>query len=223
MLNKMSLLLAATAVVLGAGAANAQSYRDGQSRDYNSSTVSDQDRSAYENGYNYGYDDGYARGARNAQYRSAGYIQASNRRYDRGAYYYGNDCGSNSAAGTVLGAIAGGVIGNQIGHGDARTATTVGGVILGGVVGNSLTRNLNCNDRRQAMNSYGQGFEGRVGRRYDWRSAEGSSYGSFTPTREYARNGNTCRDFREVSYRDGERYNRNGTACRQSDGNWYLD
>jgi surface antigen len=29
-----------------------------------------------------------------------------------------------------------------------------------------------------------------------------------------------CRDFRAVTYRNGQRFEREGTACRDSDGNW---
>ena len=97
------------------------------------------------------------------------------------------------------------------------------GVILGGLAGNSIAGNMNCNDSRYAMNSYSQGFDGRVGQRYDWRNRNGGSYGSFTPTREFSRDGNTCRDFREAGYSNRRSYNRTGTACRHNDGNWYTD
>ena len=64
MLNKMSILLAATAAVaLSAGAAIAQPDRNGPNM---SVTVGDPGQSVYYgNGYNYGYDDGYARRERN--------------------------------------------------------------------------------------------------------------------------------------------------------------
>jgi len=71
MLNKMSMLLAATAAVaLSAGAAIAQPY--GRDNGPNMSvTVGDPAQAGYYgNGYNYGYDDGYARRERDAHYRS---------------------------------------------------------------------------------------------------------------------------------------------------------
>lgn len=223
MLNKSAMLLAAAVVALSAGAASADPYQ-GDSR-YGDPSMNNE-QSAYSNGYNFGYDDGMARRDRNDRYRADNYRdyrdQGHRRGYDRGAYYYGNDCAGNNATGTVLGAVAGGVIGNQFGHGGGRTAATVGGVILGGIVGNSISRDLNCNDRRYAMSSYGQGFEGRIGQHYDWRNNEGGDYGSFTPTREYSRGGLICRDFQDVSYSNGRQYARTGTACRQNDGNWYL-
>ena len=69
MLNKMSILLAATAAVaLSAGAAIAQPDRNGPNM---SVTVGDPGQSVYYgNGYNYGYDDGYARRERNDHYRA---------------------------------------------------------------------------------------------------------------------------------------------------------
>jgi surface antigen len=228
MLSKLSILLAATAVVCGAtaGYADPWDHTDqgyGQSRS-DRNAEGDRSRSDYSNGYQYGYDDGYARRTRNDQYRSDPYhaYHAENRGYERGAYYYGSDCGSNAAAGTLLGAAAGGMIGNQFGHGDGRTAATVGGVILGGIAGNAIASDMNCNDRRYAFTSYRSGFDGRIGQRYDWRNNDSGAYGSFTPVREYSRNQLVCRDYRAATWRDGREYDRTGTACRQADGNWYL-
>jgi hypothetical protein len=70
MLNKMNILLAATAAVaLSAGAAIAQPDRHDSPN--LSVTVGDQGQAGYYgNGYNYGYDDGYARRDRDAHYRS---------------------------------------------------------------------------------------------------------------------------------------------------------
>jgi len=225
MLNKTSLLLAAASVALGAGIAFAQpsdSYQRGSERDAATPyAAADMNSAGYGNGYNYGYDDGYARRARDDHYRSDAY--RAQVRYDRGAYYYGNDCHDNAVIGTVAGATAGGIIGNQFGRGDGRTAATVGGVIVGGLFGNSIASDMDCNDRHYAFSSYSDGFEGPIGSHYRWRNGDNGSYGNFTPVREYSRDGNTCRDFTEASYRDGRQYNRTGTACRRADGNWYME
>ncbi len=224
MLNRMSILLATAAIVLGAGAATADPYDHNQQNNdsqYNSgpNTAGDQNQPTYGNGYNYGYDDGAAHRDRNDRYRADPYRHEV--QYDRGTYYYGSDCSGNNVGGTILGAVAGGLLGSAVSHGNG--GAVVGGVILGGLAGNSISSNMNCNDRRYAMSSYSQGLEGRIGHRYSWRSNEDNSYGSFTPTREYSRNGNTCRDFREAGYSNSRSYSRNGTACRHNDGNWYTD
>lgn len=232
MLNKTSMMLAACVITLSSGvsfAANDQSY-DGRSH-YNQSDADN--ASAYRNGYNFGYDDAMARRDRDDHFRSdawhagnwqgdrgRGHMSNNSPNYDRGAYYYGSDCTTNTGVPTVVGAIAGGAIGSGIGHGNG--AATVAGVILGGLAGNAIARDMDCSDRHYAMSSYSAGFEGRIGERYDWRNAANHNYGSFTPVREYRRDGNTCRDFDEVSMRSGREYTRNGTACRHSDGNWYL-
>jgi surface antigen len=222
MLNRMSLLLASAAILFGAGAANADPYDHNQQNNgqYNSgsSERGDQSQPTYGNGYNYGYDDGAARRDRNDRYRPEPYRHET--RYDRGTHYYGSDCGNN-ATGTVLGAIAGGLIGGGASHGNG--GAVLGGVILGGLAGNAISSNMNCDDRRMAMNSYSMGFEGRVGERHNWRNRNGNGYGTFTPTREFSRDGNTCRDFRESGYSSSHSYNRTGTACRHNDGNWYTD
>lgn len=225
MLNRTSLLAAVAVVALGAGAANADAYDHRADNDASSmQSDNDQNQRAYGNGYNNGYDDGMARHDRNDRYRSDRYLAQSiqDRRYDRGDYYYGSDCSSSAATGTIVGAVAGGVIGNRIGHGDGRTAATFGGVILGGLAGNAIASDMSCNDRRYAFTTYSTGFEGRIGHHYRWRSSENGNYGSFTPVREFSRGGYVCRDFHAVTYRQGRTYDRSGTACRQTDGNWYL-
>jgi surface antigen len=137
-------------------------------------------------------------------------------------YYYGDDCRSeNAAAGTVLGAIAGGIGGNRFGRGGGRAAATVGGVFLGGMAGNAIAGDMPCDDRRYAFRVYTDGFTGPVGRRYEWRNPNGD-YGYFIPTREYQDGPTVCRDFDESVYRRGRWHERQGSACRQHDGNWHF-
>ena len=124
----------------------------------------------------------------------------------------------NTAAGTIFGAIAGGLLGGGLSHGNG--AAIAGGVILGGVVGNSLSRDIDCDDQHYAFATYDDGLNGEIGREYDWH--HGSARGTFTATREYQDGGYICRDFHTVTYRDGNRYERDGSACREDDGNWHT-
>src|SRR6185437_5099596 len=121
----------------------------------------------------------------------------------------------NVAAGTIFGALAGGLIGSAASHGNG--GAVAGGVILGGLVGNTLARDVDCDDQRYAFNTYGEALNGEVGREYRW--SHNSNYGTFTSTREYRDGGNVCRDFHTVTYRGGQRFDRDGTACREADGN----
>ena len=223
MLNKTSMLLAAAVVALSAGAASAQNDYRYHHDDRGDVTRNDPNQPTYGNGYNYGYDDGYARRERDDRFRSDPWHaqggDRGDRGYQRGAYYYGSDCNDNAAAGTILGAVAGGLIGNSLGHGNG--GAVVGGVIVGGMAGNALSRDMDCGDRRYALSAYSAGFDGRIGSRHSWNN--GRNHGSFTAVREYSRDGNTCRDFREDSNRGDNNYTRNGTACRHSDGNWYFE
>lgn len=137
--------------------------------------------------------------------------------YQRGTYEAQCRQG-NIAAGTIFGAIAGGLLGGGFSHGNG--AAIAGGVILGGVVGNSLSRDIDCDDQGYAFASYDEGLNGEVGREYDWN--HGGERGTFTATREYQDGGYICRDFHTVTYRDGNRYERDGSACREDDGNWHM-
>ncbi len=122
----------------------------------------------------------------------------------------------NAAAGTIFGAIAGGLIGGAASHGNG--GAVAGGVILGGLLGNALSHDIDCDDQRYAFDAYGHSLNGDVGRDYSWQ--RGSNYGTFTSTREYHDGDQVCRDFRMVTYRNGQRSERTGTACRDYSGNW---
>jgi surface antigen len=131
------------------------------------------------------------------------------------------DCRSdNRATGTVLGAIAGGLIGGFASHGNGLA--TVGGVIGGGVLGNVIAGDMDCEDQAQAYPIYVDALNGDIGRPYEWR--RGPNRGTFTPTREFRRGGQICREFTETTWRGGRSSTRNGVACRDMGNNgWRFD
>jgi surface antigen len=137
-----------------------------------------------------------------------------------GGAAFADNCHSDHATGTLLGAIVGGVIGNQFGHGGGKVAATAGGVLFGGMAGNAISRDMDCNDRPYAERSYHDSFYGPVGHRYDWEHDRDRGY--ITTTREYWRHGRLCRDFTEVHYYRGREYDHDGTACRHRDGEWEM-
>ena len=131
------------------------------------------------------------------------------------------DCRSdNRTTGTVLGAIAGGLIGGFASHGNGLA--TVGGVIGGGVLGNVIAGDMDCEDQAQAYPIYVDALNGDIGRPYEWR--RGPNRGTFTPTREFRRGGQICREFTETTWRGGRSTTRNGVACRDmGNGGWRFD
>ena len=138
--------------------------------------------------------------------------------YEQGRYE-SNCRQGNTAAGTVFGALAGGLLGSAATHGNA--AGVVGGAVLGGVLGNTISRDIDCDDQPAAFQVYATGLNGDIGRRSEWR--HGDSYGYFTPTREFRRRGQVCREFTETSYRRGRPVTRTGVACRGGQGHWDFD
>ena len=124
--------------------------------------------------------------------------------YRQGAFYYGSDCGGNSAM-------------------EARSRVKAApGLILGGATGARIGGDMNCDDRRQAMGVYRDGLEGPLGQSHDWHNGNGGGNGSMTPVRQYMRDGFSCRDFQEETLVGLRLVPRSGTACRQSDGNWHT-
>ncbi|MCP5410926.1 MAG: hypothetical protein H6924_02095 [Alphaproteobacteria bacterium] len=142
----------------------------------------------------------------------------SARYYERGRYE--QDCRrGNATAGTIFGALAGGLIGGGVSHGNG--GAVVGGAVLGGLLGNTIAKDIDCDDQPYAFNVYAEGLNGPVGRRYEWRN--GRNYGYFTPTREFRRRGEVCREFTETTWRGGRRVTRTGVACHERGGHWRFD
>jgi len=139
--------------------------------------------------------------------------------YYRQGYYEDNCRRGNAAAGTIFGALAGGLIGGAASHGHG--GAVIGGAILGGLLGNAVAHDMPCEDHPYAFRVYSDGLNGEIGRRYAWR--HGRDYGYFTPTREFRRGDTICRSWTETTYAGGHSFNRDGTACRQRDGNWRFD
>jgi surface antigen len=140
-----------------------------------------------------------------------------------GSYYregeYESQCHrGNAAAGTIFGAIAGGLIGGAVSHGNG--GAVVGGVVLGGLAGNALSRDIDCDDQRYAFARYNEAFDGPPGSTYRW--DHNGHYGTITVENQYRDGPYTCRQFHAVTYKHGDRVERDGTACRQEDGNWHF-
>jgi len=146
-------------------------------------------------------------------------------RYDQSSNYYRQgeyeqSCRrGNAVAGTIFGAAAGGLVGSAVSRGNG--GAVIGGAVLGGLIGNTVTKDIDCDDQPYAFNTYSDGLNGDIGRRYDWNHNQSRGY--FQPTRDYQRSGFQCRDFTETTYRGNRELTRTGTACRASDGHWRFD
>ena len=220
---KTRIALMAAALFATTLAADAQNY--GPQRDPNGYYSQSDHRGYYDaNGRyrqmrgRYDRDDRQYRGD-DRQYRGDG------GRYDQSANYYRQgeyeqSCRrGNAVAGTIFGAAAGGLVGSAVSRGNG--GAVVGGAVLGGLIGNTVSKDIDCEDQPYAFNTYSEGLNGDVGRRYDW--SHGEARGYFQPTRDYQRSGIRCRDFTETTYRGGRELTRTGTACRASDGHWRFD
>jgi surface antigen len=129
----------------------------------------------------------------------------ANGRYETGAYFYGNDCGGNS----VLTA-------------QAQRTNAPGGVILNGIAGRQIALVLNCDDRRSALSSYRDAFQGKVGQAYSWRNPNGGASGDITALRRYQDGAASCTSFRATAIVSQQASSSQGTACRRPDGNWHT-
>jgi surface antigen len=126
-------------------------------------------------------------------------------------------CATKEESGTLMGAATGALIGNQFGRGGGRVAATVGGALIGGFIGNRVGKSMDDEDRRRAAEAQYAAFEN--GERSEWRSPNGH-YGYVAPRRSYTYHNQSCREFEQTVYIDGQPETMVGKACRQPDGTW---
>lgn len=120
-------------------------------------------------------------------------------------------------AGAILGVILGGVVGNKLGHGDV--GATIVGAVVGGVVFGAIGRELDENDRQEAMRARGDCLERNE--RSEWRGNGG--YGSIVVLQEGYHNNSpsmVCRSYESTIFVNGRRETTRGYACRDNYGNW---
>jgi len=139
---------------------------------------------------------------------------------------YYRECRTKSDPGGIIaGALIGGILGNAVsGRGSGQAVGTIAGVVLGGALGASLTRNMDCDDRSYAYNTYYNGFNsGRAGVPYQWRNPSNGHYGDFRVNDYYNDQGGfRCANFAQQIYIGRRPQTATGRACQQPDGTWAV-
>lgn len=207
---------------------------------------------SYEGGYTEGYRRGWDDHRTKAQFNdrapgggpiySPGYMPSPNdprgyedaggrwqRQYQRQYTYqddiYYRECRNKvDPGGVIAGALIGGLLGNALGRGGGRGGATIAGVVVGGALGAALTRDLDCEDRSYAYNTYYDGFNsGRVGVPYQWRNPRNGHYGEFRVNDYYNDPvGFRCANFTQQIFISGRPQAASGRACQQPDGTWAV-
>jgi surface antigen len=207
---------------------------------------------SYEGGYTEGYRRGWDDHRTKAQFNdrwqgggpvySPGYMPNQNdprgyedagrrwqRQYQRQYTYqddiYYRECRNKvDPGGVIAGALIGGLLGNALGRGGGRGGATIAGVVVGGALGATLTRDLDCEDRSYAYNTYYDGFNsGRVGVPYQWRNPGNGHYGEFRVNDYYNDQvGFRCANFTQQIFINGRPQAAAGRACQQPDGTWAV-
>jgi len=211
-------------------------YQDQRQNDSRRDDPQQRSGPRYEDGFRDGYRAGYdsGRGGRNYNDRYSGLNNGSSdqqarwrQRYSKN-YTYTDDsfyqqCRSSpDPAGVIAGALIGGLLGNSVGSG--RTPATVAGVIVGGGLGAALTKNLDCQDRSYAYQTYYDGFNGgRPNATYRWYNGQNDHNGELRIANYYNDpDGFRCANFSQVIYIQGRPQETRGRACKQPDGTWAI-
>lgn len=143
--------------------------------------------------------------------------------YQDDSYY--RECRTKvDPGGIIAGALIGGLLGNALGKGGGRGGATIAGVVVGGALGGALTKNMDCEDRSYAYNTYYDGFNaGRTGVPYQWRNPKSGNYGEFRVNDYYNDQvGFRCANFAQEIYIRGRPQTATGRACQQPDGTWAI-
>jgi surface antigen len=189
----------------------------------------------YRDAYRAGYEDGHANRRYNDHYGPPPPVANQDRedrwrkRYAR-TYTYNDDSfyqecrQSVDPAGVIAGALIGGLLGNAVGRGGGRTGATVAGVVVGGALGATLTRNLECEDRSYAYQTYYDGFNsGHPNSNYQWRNPRNGHSGDFRVGDYYDDpDGFRCANYTQKIFINGRPQPANGRACQQPDGTWAI-
>ncbi len=146
------------------------------------------------------------------------YTGYTGKKWERDYGVIGGRC-NTAAVGAVLGGTVGGVIGSQVGKGGDRAIATVIGAAIGTVIGVKIGRDIDAADRA----CWGHALE-LAGERKTvaWTNPGTGVNFRLTPTRNFQRGDQPCREFtaRAVAGRKSERFN--GIACRRGEGDWVL-
>jgi len=143
--------------------------------------------------------------------------------YQDDSYY--RECRTKTDPGGIIaGALIGGLLGNSLGRGGGRGGATIAGVVVGGALGAALTKNMDCDDRSYAYNTYYTGFNaGRTGVPYQWRNPDSGNYGEFRVNDYYNDPvGFRCANFTQQIFINGRPQAASGRACQQPDGTWAI-
>ena len=247
---RISILVAVSAALMAGSAfqtAGAQPFNDGRGNDGRGNSGPSYDQ-AYADGYHHGWDDFRTKAPFNdhgvysppvnfpqrPDMRNDDFARRWQDQYQRQYTYqddnYYRECRTQSDPGGIIaGALIGGILGNAIssggrGNGGGQAVGTIAGVVLGGALGASLTRNMDCNDRSYAYNTYYNGFNsGRAGVPYQWRNPSNGHYGDFRVNDYYNDQGGfRCANFAQQVTINRRSQNANGRACQQPDGTWAV-
>lgn len=129
--------------------------------------------------------------------------------------------GQKTQIGAVAGAAGGGLIAAASDTGGAGIAA---GVVLGALLGGGIGYYLDDRDKEVLASQTQQSLQNAPdGQTTTWRNPDSAHSGSVTPLNDYRDgSGRYCRDFRQTVDVDGRVETANGTACRNSDGNWVV-
>jgi surface antigen len=132
---------------------------------------------------------------------------------------------TNEEMGALFGATAGALIGSQIGSGHEGTYAAIAGLSLAGAyIGSEIGEDMDERDRYEMERRTQYALErSPSGTTSVWNNPDSGHYGTVTPQAAYqSEGGEYCRPYTQTLNVGGETQTVHGTACRQSDGTWYI-
>ncbi|MET0597364.1 MAG: hypothetical protein ABWZ57_05790 [Mesorhizobium sp.] len=105
--------------------------------------------------------------------------------------------------------------------GSGEVAQSIINAMHGGLVGGAVGRDLDRDERRQALEAEYRALEYTpAGQKVAWGNRAGGRYGEVVAASPYRVGSQDCRQYAHTVYTGGQPQKARGTACRNADGGW---
>ena len=147
------------------------------------------------------------------------YVGYTGKRWEKDYGIIEGRCNS-AAIGAVLGGATGAMIGSRVADGDERPVAILLGATIGAVIGSKIGQSIDDGDR----GCIGHALE-LAGERKTvvWTNARSGVTYRLTPTRNFKRGAQSCREFTTLVSAGKKKDSVKGVACRRGAGDWVLD
>tara|TARA_B100001029_G_C14600992_1_gene203943 strand:+ start:9 stop:473 length:465 start_codon:yes stop_codon:yes gene_type:complete len=130
----------------------------------------------------------------------------------------------NKLLGQIIGSVTGAYLGSKIGSGIGKDISMVLGTAVGLVLGGKIAEVLDDDEKEDFGKKIQDSLESNPDNTSSkWTSKKNKNLNAeILPTNSYEIDNQTCRDFKKIVEKNGEKIEEESTACRDEQGNWKV-